>query len=122
MVAQQHRRWRARLTYNPDNPVGVASLRAFEMVAGPLAVQPINLPIHDLPDVERAIASLAEQPNGGVLFPPDLTILSLHAHVSALLARHRVPAVSIYPTFTAAGGLVSYGPDRDVLFRQSASY
>src|SRR5215472_3535141 len=72
MVAQQHRRWRARLTYNPDNPVGVASLRAFEMVAGPLAVQPINLPIHDLADIERAIASLAEQPNGGVLFPPTL--------------------------------------------------
>src|SRR5215831_10725628 len=35
--------------------------RAFEMVAGPLAVLPINLPIHDLADIERGIASLAEQ-------------------------------------------------------------
>jgi putative tryptophan/tyrosine transport system substrate-binding protein len=113
---------RVGMMYNPDNPVGADYLRAFETAAEQLAVQPINLPIHDLPDVERAIASLAEQPNGGVLFPPDLTILSLHAQVSALLARHRVPAVSIYSAFTAAGGLVSYGPDRDVLFRQSASY
>jgi len=61
---------RVGMMYNPDNPVGAAYLRAFEMVAGPLAVQPINLPIHDLADIERAIASLAEQPNGGVLFPP----------------------------------------------------
>jgi putative ABC transport system substrate-binding protein len=113
---------RVGMMYNPDNPVGADYLRAFETAAEHLAVQPINLTIHDLPDVERAIANLAEQPNGGVLFPPDLTILSLHAQVPALLARHRVPAVSIYPAFTAAGGLVSYGPDRDALFRQSASY
>jgi hypothetical protein len=52
---------RVAMMYNPDNPVGAAYLRAFEMVAGPLAVQAINLPIHDLADIERAIASLAEQ-------------------------------------------------------------
>src|SRR6266513_798417 len=87
-----------------------------------LRLQPINLPIHDLVDIERAIASLAEQPNGGVLFPPDVTIFSLLAQVSALLARYRVPAISIYSALTAAGGLVSYGPDRTAMFRQSASY
>jgi putative ABC transport system substrate-binding protein len=52
---------RVGMMYNPDNPVGAAYL-SFEMVAAPLAVQPINLPIHDLADIERAIASLAEQP------------------------------------------------------------
>src|ERR1700746_2036026 len=92
------------------------------MVAGPLAVQPINLPIHDVADIERAIASLAEQPNGGVLIPPDVTIFSLREQVAALLARYRVPAISIYSALTAAGGLVSYGPNRTAMFRQSAFY
>jgi len=59
------------------NPVGATYLREFEMVTGPLSVQPIDLPIHDLADIERAIASLAEQSNGGVLIPPDVTIFSL---------------------------------------------
>jgi putative ABC transport system substrate-binding protein len=113
---------RVAMMYNPDNPVGAAYLRAFEMVAGPLAVQAINLPIHDLADIERAIASLAEQPNGGVLIPPDVTIFSLREQVSAVLARYRVPAISIYSALTAAGGLVSYGPDRTAMFRQSAFY
>ena len=113
---------RVGMMYNPDNPVGAASLRAFEMVAEPLAVQPINLPIHDLADIERAIATLAEQPNGGILFPPDVTIFALRAQLSALLARYRVPAISIYSALTAAGGLVSYGTDRVAMFRQSASY
>jgi ABC-type uncharacterized transport system substrate-binding protein len=65
---------------------------------------------------------VVEQPNGGVLFPPDVTIFSLRPQVSALLARYRVPAISIYSALTAAGGLVSYGPDRTAMFRQSASY
>ena len=113
---------RVGMMYNPDNPVGPAYLRAFEMVAGPLAVQPINLPIHDLADIERAIASAAEQPNSGGLIPPDVTIFSLREQVAALLARYRVPAISIYSALTEAGGLVSYGPDRTAMFRQSASY
>src|SRR6476661_3808088 len=94
---------RVGMMYNPDNPVGAAYFRSFEMIAGQLAVQPINLPIHDIADVERAVASLADQPNGGVLFPPDLTITSLRTQVSALLARHRVPAIFTFSVFTAAG-------------------
>ena len=113
---------RVGMMYNPDNPVGAAYFRSFEMIAGQLTVQPINLPIHDIADVERAIASFADQPNGGVLFPPDLTITSLRTQVSALLARHRVPAIFTFSVFAAAGGLVSYGPDILVMFRQSASY
>jgi putative tryptophan/tyrosine transport system substrate-binding protein len=113
---------RVGMMYNPDNPVGTAYFRSFEMIAGQLAVQPINLPIHDIADVERAIASLADQPNSGILCPPDLTITSLRTQVSALLARHRVPAIFTFSVFTAAGGLVSYGPDIVVIYRQSASY
>jgi putative tryptophan/tyrosine transport system substrate-binding protein len=112
---------RVGMMYNPDNPVGAAYFRSFEMIAGQLPVQPINLPIHDIADVERAIASLAGQPNSGVLCPPDLTISSLRTQVLALLARHRVPAIFTLSVFIAAGGLVSYGPDRLVMFRQSAS-
>jgi putative ABC transport system substrate-binding protein len=113
---------RVGMMHNPDNPVGAAYFRSFELIAGQLSVQPINLPVHDIADVERAIASLADQPNSGILCPPDLTITSLRTQVLALLARHRVPAIFTFSEFTAAGGLVSYGPDILVMFRQSASY
>jgi ABC-type uncharacterized transport system substrate-binding protein len=113
---------RVGMMYNPDNPVGAAYFRSFEMIAGQLHVQPINLLVHDIADVERAIGSFADQSNSGILFPPDLTITSLRTQVSALLARYRVPAIFTFSVFTAAGGLVSYGPDMLVLYRQSASY
>jgi ABC-type uncharacterized transport system substrate-binding protein len=113
---------RVGMMYNPDNPSGVAYFRSFEMFAGQLPVQTINLPIHDMAEIERAIASLADRPNSGALVPPDITISSLRTQVSALLLRHRVPAISTDPGIAAAGGLVSYGPDRLVMFRKSASY
>ena len=113
---------RVGMMHNPDNPVGAAYFRSFEMIAGQLPVQPINLPVHDIADIERAIASFADQPNSGILCPPDLTITSLRMQVSALFARYRVPAIFTFSVFTVAGGLVSYGPDILVMFRQSASY
>jgi putative ABC transport system substrate-binding protein len=60
---------RVGMIYNPDLPTGGAYIRSFEIFAEQLGVQPINFPIHDIADVERAIASLADQPNSGVFFP-----------------------------------------------------
>ena len=40
----------------------------------------------------------------------------------ALAARYAVPAVYAHPRFAAAGGLISYGSDDDVLRRQAGIY
>jgi putative ABC transport system substrate-binding protein len=113
---------RVGMMYNPDNPVGVTYLRWFESSAGQLGVQPINLPIHDAAGIERAIAGMAGQPNGGILSPPDLTANIHRTQVVTLAARHRVPAIYTNPLFSEAGGLVTYGADTFVMFRQAAGY
>jgi putative tryptophan/tyrosine transport system substrate-binding protein len=113
---------RVGMVHNPDNPVGAIFMRLFETSAMDLAIHPIDLPIHNLADVENAVASMAKQPNGGILFPPDATIFLHRAQILALVARHRVPAIYSGAPYTAAGGLASYGPDTVALFRQSAGY
>jgi putative ABC transport system substrate-binding protein len=40
----------------------------------------------------------------------------------ALAARHKLPAVYWERVFVAAGGLISYGPDRIDQFRRAAGY
>jgi putative tryptophan/tyrosine transport system substrate-binding protein len=113
---------RAGMMYNPDNSVGVTYRRWFESSAGQLGVQPINLPIHDAADIERAIAGMAEQPDGGILFPPDLTTSIHRTHVVTLMARHRVPAIYFNSVFSEAGGLAIYGPSILEMVRQAAGY
>jgi len=113
---------RAGIIYNPDNPVGAIYSRTFDAMARQLAVQPIDLPVHGIADIERVIGSLAEQPNGAFLVPPDLTIGTLRAEVAALAARHGIPAIYPNRSYVAAGGLVSYGADFGELYPRAASY
>jgi putative tryptophan/tyrosine transport system substrate-binding protein len=86
---------RVALIYNPDNPNSVVYRRISEAASAPLAIEPIDLPIHGMADIDRAVASLAERGNSGIFFLPDLTISALRDDVVGLVARRRVPAISI---------------------------
>jgi putative tryptophan/tyrosine transport system substrate-binding protein len=113
---------RVGMMHNPDNPVGVTYRLWFESNAGQLRVQPIDFPIHDAADIERAIAGIVERPDGGFLLPPDVTTSIHYKEVANLMARYRVPAIYSSPSFLEAGGLVTYGADISEMFRQAAGY
>jgi putative ABC transport system substrate-binding protein len=42
--------------------------------------------------------------------------------IATFAARHNLPAVNPFRFFAEAGGLVSYGPDPDDLYRRAAGY
>jgi putative ABC transport system substrate-binding protein len=113
---------RVAFIYNPDNPNTAFYRRSFEAASGPLAVEPIDLPIHGLADIERALASFADRQNIGVSFPSDLTTVALRNEIVALVARHRLPAIYSDPAFVRIGGLAFYGSDRVDQFRRAAGY
>ena len=56
-----------------------------------------------------------------IVLPAPVTITN-RSLIIALLARYRLPAVYEFPVFARDGGLVSYGTDRPVQFRQAAAY
>jgi len=47
---------------------------------------------------------------------------SKRAEIVALAAQARIPAIYSFPAFTAAGGLMSFAPDENDLFRRAAIY
>jgi putative ABC transport system substrate-binding protein len=113
---------RVAMVYNPDNPNAALFARSFEASAEPLAIKPIIAHVHGLADIERAIEKIAEQANGGVIFPLDLTLSALLNQTLALVERHRLPAIYSERAFVTNGGLIFYGVDRVDIFRRSASY
>jgi putative ABC transport system substrate-binding protein len=113
---------RVALIYNPDNPNSVIYRRISEAASAPLAVEPVDLPIHGLSDIDRAVANLADRGNSGIFLLPDLTVSALRDEVVPLVARRRVPAIYSEPFFVKLGGLAFYGADRMEGFRRTAGY
>jgi putative tryptophan/tyrosine transport system substrate-binding protein len=110
------------MIYNPDGPAGALFVRSLESAAGPLGVKPIIAHIHNLGDIERAVAAAAAQPDGGMFVPLDVTMNAFMEQTIATIARHRLPAVYSERVFVTSGGLVSYGTDRVEQYRRAASY
>jgi putative ABC transport system substrate-binding protein len=113
---------RVALIYNPDNPNSAHYRRISEAASAPLAIEVIDYPIHGLPDIDRAVASLADRGNSGIFFLPDLTTNALRDDVVGLVGRRRVPAIYSDTFFVKLGGLAFYGPDRMEGFRGAAGY
>jgi len=113
---------RVAVIYSPPNPGWPARLRALQDAAPSLKVELVPAPVRNSDEIERAIASLARDANGGVILLPSIFTSDHRQEVVALAARHRVPAMYPYRISAAEGGLVSYGIDIVDQFRGAASY
>ena len=113
---------RVALIYNPDNPNSIVYRQNSEAASGPLGIEPLDVPIPRLADIDHAVTSLADSKNAGVFFLPDVTTLGLRDEIVDLIAQQRLPAIYWDSSFVKIGGLAFYGVDRTDIFRRSAGY
>jgi putative tryptophan/tyrosine transport system substrate-binding protein len=114
---------RVAFLFNPATaPFAEYYLAPFKAAAPSFAVEAIAAPVGDMAELEAAIAALAGAPNGGLMAMPDSFLIAQRAAVTALAARHAVPAVYPYRYFAAVGGLMSYGSDQLDNYRRAAPY
>jgi putative ABC transport system substrate-binding protein len=73
-------------------------------------------------EIDAAFASLVQLHAGALVVGADPFFESRREQLLALAARHAVPAISAFRDFTAAGGLISYGPSLAASFRQLGIY
>src|SRR5262249_21347702 len=97
-------------------------LNSFKAAAASFAVEAIAAPVRDESELVSVIAAQAREPNGGLIVMPD-SFTDAHAvEITALAARHPLPAVYAYRFFAVLGGLLCYGPDLTDNFRRAATY
>ena len=113
---------RAAVLFSSDSAATVAMLHAAEAVAPSLDIQVAAVDIHGGVEIERAIATFASQPDGGLIVTPHPRLITNRASIILLAARHRLPAVYPFRYFAAEGGLMSYGPDQIDQWRGAATY
>ena len=83
-------------------------------------VNPVDM--RDAGEIERAVATFARAPNGGLILTGSAAGVRYRDLIVTLAARYKLPAIYFERFFAAAGGLASYGPDNVDSFRRAASY
>jgi putative ABC transport system substrate-binding protein len=109
--------------FNPAAaPYAEYYVNPFKAAARSFAAEAIAGPVRDMSELESVVAALARESNGGLVVMTD-TFTSVHrVEITALAARHRLPAVYPFRFFAELGGLLSYGVDLTDNFRRAASY
>jgi len=115
---------RVTLMFNPATTPGGGSefLRFAEAAASSMGIEVKAARVHDVAGIERAIAAVASDANGGLINLPDVFLVAHRELTIELTARHRVPTIYQYRYFASSGGLMSYGPDVIDQYTRAAEY
>ena len=113
---------RAAVLRDTSIAVGLAQFGAIQAVAPSLGVELRPVDVSDAGEIERALAAIAQGSNGGMVVIGSPSAAIHRGLITALAAKHRLPAVYNTRLFTDAGGLISYGPDFLEQHRRAAGY
>ena len=113
---------RLTIIYNPQQVPQVGRLAAVQMAAPILGLQVNGASAANAEEIKHAIEKLEGESDRGVIILPTPVTITNRSLIITLLARYRLPAIYEFPVFVRDGGLVSYGVDRVVQFRQAAAY
>jgi ABC-type uncharacterized transport system substrate-binding protein len=113
---------RAMVLRDPAVASGPGQFAAIQAVAPSVGVELRPVDARDAGEVERAIAAFGQSANSGLIVTGSTGAAVHRELIIALSARQRLPAIYNSRFWTAAGGLMSYGPDFLDQFRRAAGY
>jgi len=113
---------RVAAIFDPENPNQAYYMEVAEAAGPSFGMQLIRAPVRNATEIERAIAAIAQEPNGALIVLPSAPAFMHRDLIILLAARYRLPAVYPYRFFTREGGLISYGVDLADMYRRAASY
>ena len=102
------------------DPANAVLLSGLQDAAPALHVTIHSAPATAIADAEREIETFARNPGGGMIVVPYALTAVEQATITALAARHHLPA--IYGSDIFVGGLMSYAPVADDIYRGVAQY
>jgi len=112
----------AAVLRDPTFVAGIGQFAVIQAAAPSVGIEVSPIDLHEPSQIERAVATFAQSPNGGLIQTASgIGATNVNLVITAA-ARYRLPAVYVQRPFVAAGGLISYGPNFDDQFRRAAGY
>ena len=113
---------RVAILRDPFTAGGSGQLGAIQVAAPSLGLELRPIDVRNAGETERAVGAFARASNGGLIVTASVAAVNHRDLIIALATQHRLPAVYSQRVFVAAGGLISYGPDRVDQYRRAAAY
>jgi putative ABC transport system substrate-binding protein len=111
---------RVALLHHPD--ISSAILTAAETAARRLGLTVSTLRVSEVAEYESAFTTARAERVGAIHVLPSPYFNAHRLRLIELAARHRLPAFYEFSNYVQDGGLMSYGPSIDDMFRRMASY
>ena len=108
---------RAAVLWDPIT--GPVQMEAVEKAGGTLNVQLDITEVRRPSDFDAAFSMASERGAGAMVMLSSPLIADNVQILAALTLRHRFPAITLFPDFARAGGLLAYGPNLISLLRLS---
>jgi putative ABC transport system substrate-binding protein len=113
---------RVTVLWDPTRPAMGAILREVERTTRASGLQPHYLEARDPHELDRALAALGREGVDMVVVLPSTLASVARRQIVEGMAKWRLPAIAFDRAFADAGGLMSYGPNYQALFRRAASH
>lgn len=112
----------AAVLRDPRFAHGIGQFAVIQAAAPSVGIEVSPIDVREPNQIERAIASFAQSPNGGLIVSASGVGATNINLIIATAAHYKLPAVYIEQVFVTAGGLISYGPNFDDQYRRAATY
>jgi len=108
--------------FQGHNPGAVIIIDDIQRKGVQLGLNFVRLPVKGEQDLAGAFETAAKEKVEAVFVMDDGAMTELRRQIVDLARKYGLPVVSIYRDFAAAGGLIAYGPNLDVVYRRAAVY
>jgi putative ABC transport system substrate-binding protein len=113
---------RVGVLWNPTTPSQVPGLQSVKAAGEKLGLAVDMVSAATAEDFDAALAAMARESVGGLFVVPSPLTLIQRARLAELALKHRLPTMFGARENVEAGGLMSYGADRNDLVRRAALY
>jgi putative tryptophan/tyrosine transport system substrate-binding protein len=113
---------RGAILWHPANPSHQLFLKEIEEAASSLGVQLYAADVRTPAELERAVSAMTTSGVGAVLVLGDNMFEDQRSRIVQLLARSKLPTIHFARIFVEAGGLMSYAPDQNDVYRRAATF
>jgi putative ABC transport system substrate-binding protein len=113
---------RVAVLVNPANPSHGPTLKQMEVAAHGLGLQLQGLEVRESQEFESALTAATQGQSGALSILGDPMFGAHAGRIAHLAIQYRLPTIFQFRANVKEGGLMSYGPVADDLYRRAAGY